>query len=186
MAIGAVAQPPVLDTNGEQLESGREYYILGRATHVTGGLTMINPNNTCPFYVGQLAIAPIAPESVPTIMFQPYAFGETIIRESRDLSVKFQTIRSQAVIRCTQSPAWRVGKDDPVTRRRFIMTGNESEADFFAIERSRDGYNLLWCPTESCRACGRPKCGYAGILTKDETRFLVLDGPALSFRFLKV
>ncbi|OAY60618.1 kunitz type trypsin inhibitor 104 [Manihot esculenta] len=179
-AVCTVAQPAVLDTDGQSLESGVEYYILPAITDVAGGLTLINRNNSCPLYVGQEPITrPVVSPGLPVI-FKPYANGETIIRESRDLTVTFQAITT-----CIQSNAWRVGEDDPAgTGRRFIVTGGE--ADYFAIQNNGGDYNFVWCPTESCPNCDRPRCGSAGILFQNDQAFLVLDGPAFPFQFTRV
>lgn len=175
MAICAVAQTPVLDTNGQPLESGVEYYVLPAITDVAGGLTLIDRNDSCPLYVGQEPIAQVVSQGFPVIL-KPYANEETIIRESRDLTVTFQAFTT-----CIQSTSWRVGEADPETGRRFIVTAGE--ADYFAIQNNRGGYNFVWCPTESCPDCGRPRCGSAGILIENNKRLLVLDGPAFPFRF---
>ncbi|KAJ9147188.1 hypothetical protein P3X46_029376 [Hevea brasiliensis] len=177
MALCTVAQTAVLDTNGLPLETGVEYYALPAITDVAGGLTLINRNNSCPLYVGQEPIAPVVSQGFP-VTFKPYAEGETIIRESRDLTVTFQ-----AFTNCIQSTAWRVGEEDLETGRRFLVTGGE--ADYFAIRSTTGGYSLVWCPTESCPTC-KPRCGSAGILIENNKRLLVLDGPAFPFRFRRV
>ncbi|CAK7337348.1 unnamed protein product, partial [Dovyalis caffra] len=162
--------PPVLDTSGQPLETGVEYYILPGITDVAGGLTLVSRNELCPLYVGLRRLT--SEESDGTkVIFTPYASGETIIRESRDLSVEFQ-----ALTICIQSTAWRVGEEDSETARRFILTGGEKS--YFRIDNNGGVYNFSWCPTESCPTCDRPRCGSAGILIENDKRLLALDGPA--------
>ncbi|EEF36477.1 kunitz type trypsin inhibitor 111 [Ricinus communis] len=178
MVIGTAAQPAVLDTDGQPLQSGVEYYVLPGITDVAGGLTLVDPNDSCPLYVGQEPIAPVVSQGFPVI-FKPFADGETIIRESRDLTVTFQ-----AGSVCVQSTAWTVGKVNPETGRRYIVTAGE--ADYFNIRKNGGVYNFVWCPAESCPTCGRPRCGSAGIVIENDKRLLVLDGPAFPFRFRRV
>ncbi|XP_065850857.1 kunitz type trypsin inhibitor 104-like [Euphorbia lathyris] len=178
MAISTVAQPAVLDIGGQPVESGVQYYVMPAVADIASDLTLINRNNnSCPLYVGQEPIR--RRTSVPglPVIFKPFAEGETIIRESRDLTVTFQ-----ASIACAESSGWRVGEEDPETGSRFIVSGGE--ADYFAIQN--DGfYNFVWCPTESCPTCDRPRCGTAGILSENGKRLLALDTPAAAaFPFL--
>ncbi|KAJ6934984.1 miraculin-like [Populus alba x Populus x berolinensis] len=184
MAICSLAQPaddqspPVLDTSGQPLETGVEYYILPGITDVAGGLTLVNRNGIrCPFYVGQEPLASAEPNGT-SVIFTPFTSGETIIRESRDLSVEFQ-----AFTICIQSTAWRVGEEDPETGRRFIVTAGDKS--YFRIDNNGGVYNFSWCPTESCPTCDRPRCGSAGILIEDDKRLLALDGPAFPFVFTR-
>ncbi|EEF36476.1 kunitz type trypsin inhibitor 111 [Ricinus communis] len=180
--ISAAAQPwpAVLDIDGQPLQSGVQYYVLPGITDVAGGLTLVNRNKSCPLYVGQEPIQrPMTSQGLP-IIFKSFAKEETIIRESRDLTVTFRAFTT-----CIQSNAWRVGEDNPETGRRFIVTGGE--ADYFAIQSSgEDVYNFVWCPTNSCPTCDRPRCGSAGIFVENDKRLLVLDGPAFPFRFSRV
>lgn len=44
--------PPVLDTNGQALQRGLEYYILPEDNATGGGLTLVERNDSCPLYVG--------------------------------------------------------------------------------------------------------------------------------------
>ncbi|KAL6345735.1 hypothetical protein AAG906_017477 [Vitis piasezkii] len=178
MAISSVAQPsndtnsPVLDTSGQALQRGVEYYILPSTNSSGGGLTLINRNGSCPLYVGQEDQA--SSQGYP-VTFAPFFEQETIIRESRDFSVQFV-----ASTICIQSTAWRLGERDPETQRRLIVTGGET--GYFRIERNGEGYYLAWCPTDVCPIC-KFDCGSAGILVENGKRLLALDGPVLSVVF---
>ncbi|XP_012084687.2 kunitz type trypsin inhibitor 104 [Jatropha curcas] len=174
MAIGTIAQPEVLDTTGQHVQTDVEYYILPGITGVAGALTLIDRNNSCPLYVGQDPITVKITERLP-VKFKPYADGETMIKESTDLNVTFQ-----AFTICIQSTAWRVGE----IGRRFILTAGRP--DYFKIENNgRGDYNFVYCPTESCPNC-KPRCGSVGIFIENGKRLLVLDGPAFPFRFERV
>ncbi|KAF3946868.1 hypothetical protein CMV_026912 [Castanea mollissima] len=125
MAISAVAQPssspaPVLDSAGRPLQRGVEYYINPAITDSGGRFTLIDRNDSCPFYVGQENVSGL--EGFPVI-FTPFVEGETVIRENRDFRVVF----SAATI-CVQSTAWKLGETDPETKRRLIVTGEDQSA----------------------------------------------------------
>ncbi|KAF8398661.1 hypothetical protein HHK36_014516 [Tetracentron sinense] len=175
------ANPPVLDTAGQALESGVEYYILpdtnqtGGSDNVNGGgLTLVNRNGSCPLYVGQENL--VGSAGLPVI-FTPFFAGETIIRRSRDFSVYF----SASTI-CVQSTAWKLEGSDPETERRLIVTG--ADQSYFRVEGDGNGYELRWCPNDVCPLC-RINCGYVGVLIENGKRLLALDGPALPVVFRK-
>lgn len=178
LVIGTGAQPPVLDIAGQPVETGVQYYIMAGVADIASDLTLVNrTNNSCPLYVGQepMSRGRVVVPGLP-VVFKPFAEGETIIRESRDLTVTFQ-----ASTVCAESTAWRVGEEDPESGSRYIVSG--AEPDYFAIQR--DGfYNFVWCPTESCPGCDRPRCGSAGILSENGKRLLALDAPNEAFPFL--
>ncbi|WCJ25087.1 Kunitz type trypsin inhibitor 104 [Euphorbia peplus] len=180
MAISTMAQPAVLDTDGQPVQSGIEYNIVPGITDVAGGLTIIDRNNSCPLYVGQEPLVrPITSQGI-SVIFKPFEEGETVIKESRDLTVTFQ-----AATICIQSTSWTVGEEDPESGRRFIVIGGE---DYFRIQNNGGVYTIEWCPSESCSSpnCGRPRCGSAGILIENDKRLLVLDGPSFPFQFSRV
>ncbi|KAF3442315.1 hypothetical protein FNV43_RR16231 [Rhamnella rubrinervis] len=166
----------VLDSSGEVLEAGVEYYIRPAITDFGGRFTLIRRSaGLCPFYVGQENSD--ASEGVP-VVFTPFAEeGDTLIRESRDIKFAFS-----AITVCAQSTAWKVGDTDTTTGRRFILTGRSNSVEFpisnyfRIIGTEREGvYTLAWCPTEVCPAC-RLRCGDVGPLVQDGKRFLALDG----------
>ena len=167
MVMSTCAQPAVLDTDGQPLQSDVEYYVLPGITDVAGGLTLVDRINDCPLYVGQEPIASVVSQGFP-VKFKPFADGETIIREARDLTVTFQAFTT-----CIQSLAWRVAETNPETGRRYIATAGE--ADYFRIEKFNDGgdYKFVRCPSESCPNCGRPRCGSAGIVVENNKSLLL-------------
>ncbi|XP_065850864.1 kunitz type trypsin inhibitor 104-like [Euphorbia lathyris] len=177
MVIGSMAQSPVVvDVDGQPLTGGVEYYVLPAATDIAGGLTLVNPNGSCPLYVGQAPLSTTVSQGIPVI-FTPASGGESVIREGTDLSVVF----SGASI-CVQSTRWRIGEEDEESSRRLIVTG-EGGQNLFRIDNNGGLYNLGWCPSCNQPNCGRPRCGAAGILIRNATRFLALDAAAFPFRF---
>ncbi|EEF36475.1 kunitz type trypsin inhibitor 111 [Ricinus communis] len=176
MAVSTIAQTPaVLDSSGQPLTSGVEYYVLPAATDTAGGLTLVNRTGSCPFYVGQEPLPTVAKTGFPVI-FTPLAAGESIIREGMDFRVAFS-----AVTNCVQSTTWSIGDEDAETSRRFIVTGGEE--DYFRIDKNEGLYNLGWCPNCNSINCPRPRCGFAGILIENGNRLLALDGAAFPFQF---
>ncbi|CAK7328505.1 unnamed protein product [Dovyalis caffra] len=175
MAISTMAQvqPPVLDTAGQPLRSGVEYYILPAATDTAGGLTLLSRNRSCPSFVGQEPLTPVVSQGLP-VVFTPYATGETIVRESSSFIVKFS-----AASTCVKSTEWSLTARDPARSRRNIVTGRGA---YFMITKRSNLYYLAFCPADICNTC-RFDCGTAGITIENGKRFLTLDGPVFPFRF---
>ncbi|PQQ18712.1 alpha-amylase/subtilisin inhibitor-like [Prunus yedoensis var. nudiflora] len=171
MAIATVAQTsddsnaPVLDTSGQALQVGVEYYIKPAITDNGGRFTLINRNDSCPLYVGQENVS--GPEGYP-VTFAPFVEGETV------------------------STAWKLGETDEVTQRRLIVTGEDQNQgiagparNYFRVNKQAapEGvYNLEWCPTELCPTC-RFICGSAGALVENGKRLIALDGSVLPVVF---
>ncbi|KAG6768586.1 hypothetical protein POTOM_027508 [Populus tomentosa] len=170
--------PPVLDTDGNPVTRGVEYYVDPAVTDVAGGLTLVTRNGSCPSYVGQVPIGPGNVQGLPVI-FSPRNSGETVITENTQFTVAF----SAATI-CVTDTTWGIGEEDPETTRRLIVIGDEPA--IFSISRNQapGPYTFGYCP--ECNTpppCGRPRCGIAGILEQNGTRFLTIDGPAFPFSF---
>lgn len=172
----------VFDTDGQPLEAGVEYYIRPAITDSGGDFTIILRNNTCPFYVGQKNSD--ASEGT-RVTFTPFAEGENLIREFRDVKIEFE-----AITICIQSLAWKVGEIDPATGRRLIVTGEDESTyslrNYFHIDGTEieKVYTLNWCPAEPCPInCGKPFCGVVGSLIEDGNRLVALDGSVLPVEF---
>ncbi|KAM4068868.1 hypothetical protein ACB094_12G044700 [Castanea mollissima] len=176
MAISAVAQPssshaPVLD----------KYYINPAITDSGGRFTLIDQNDSCPFYVGQENGSGLKGLSV---IFTPFVKEEIVIRENRD----FKFVFSAATI-CVQSTAWKLGETDPETNRRLIVTREDQSsrrtANYLRIEKASVGgdiYQISWCLTDVCPTC-RFNCGTAGNLVENGKRLLALDGNVIPVTF---
>ncbi|KAJ6419247.1 hypothetical protein OIU84_029375 [Salix udensis] len=87
MATSCMAQgPPVLDTDGNPVTRGVEYYVNPAVTDVAGGLTLVTRNGSCPSYVGQVPIGPGIVRGLPVI-FNPINPGDSIITENTQFTV---------------------------------------------------------------------------------------------------
>ncbi|KAM3729902.1 hypothetical protein ACB098_12G046000 [Castanea mollissima] len=170
MAISVVAQPSssptlVLDSVRRPLQRGVEYYINPVITDSCGRFTLIDRNDSCPFYVGQENVSGL--EGFPVI-FTPFVEGETMIRENRDFRVVFST----ATI-CVQSTAWKLGEADPETKRRLFIEKASVGGDI---------YQISWCPTDVFPIC-KFKCGTVGNLVENGKKLLALDGNVILITF---
>ncbi|CAN6587931.1 unnamed protein product [Malus baccata var. baccata] len=171
MAISTLAQTsndtagsPVLDTTGQPLQRGVEYYIKPAITENGGRFTLIDRRNgTCPFYVGQENLS--GPDGFP-VTFAPFAEGET-------------------------STAWkRSNETGQETERRLIVIGEDENeryptGNYFKIVREGNGlYSLFWCPYEACPICKFDcRATWVGVLVENGKRLLALDGSALHVEF---
>lgn len=179
MAIVATAQDPVLDTAGQPLQSGVEYYVKPAITDNGGRFTVIDRNNSCRYYAGQENA--LGPEGFP-LRFEPFAEEESmVIGESRDVKVTVVVYTT-----CITSTTWKLAERDPVTQRRLIGTGDDGSAsNYFRINKQDEGiYNIQWCPTEVCPIC-KFDCSTTtvGALVENGKRLLALDGTGLPVVF---
>ncbi|KAK7257124.1 hypothetical protein RIF29_30865 [Crotalaria pallida] len=178
----------VLDTNGNPLKRGTNYYIKPAITDNGGRFTLINRNGSCPLYVG-LENTDL-PKGLP-VTFTPYAKEDNVIKVNRDFKVSF----SASTI-CVQSTEWLLGQNDTKSGRRVIITGKgegRGFGNYFRIVEGKNAgiYNIQWCPTEVCPTC-RFICGTASGLRegggqKDPNSkiLLALDGGVLPVQFIK-
>lgn len=168
----------VLDTSGQPLRRSVEYYIKPAITDNGGRFTLINRNNSCPFYAGQENVS--GPEGFPVI-FSPFEEEENVVRENKNFKVSFS-----AFTICVQSNTWKVGEQEEETSRRLIVTGDDgSFSNYFFISREQHGsnvYSIQWCPSELCPIC-KFSCGTVGALVENGKRLLALDGSVLPIVF---
>ncbi|KAF9610058.1 hypothetical protein IFM89_019898 [Coptis chinensis] len=178
--LATTAQPAVLDTAGQALQPGIQYYILPSSTSGGGGLTLVDRNGSCPLYVGQAAQADAT--GLP-VLFNPFVSDETIIRESSDFAISFFASST-----CKQPTDWALDNEsDPNMTGRMLITTRAENApsDFFRILRDGNAYKLNYCPTDVCPIC-RFRCGDIGVSTENRIRLLALYVQALPVVFRRV
>lgn len=175
MTVAATAQNPVLDTSGEPLRRGVEYYIKPAITDNGGRFTLIDRNGSCPLYVGQENSS--AAKGLP-VTFEPFFKEENIVRERRDFKVSFA-----AVTVCAQSTTWQLDGE-------LIGTGDDGAGykNYFHISPGQveSTYFMGWCPHDPClpAACSWFRCGQVGAIVENGKRLLVWDGnPAIPVVF---
>ncbi|CAA7397824.1 unnamed protein product [Spirodela intermedia] len=172
--VSAVAaQGAVLDSDGDALLRGRQYYARsiyrgGRG----GGLTLVAANESCPSHVAQAS--PVNPNGL-ALAFFPENFTAGTISTGRTLYIRFA-----AAPPCSggRSALWQVRQSS-----RYLTTGgSESSAvgphnSRFAIYRdnSARGYQIQLCPCSA--GVARPSCrlGCFGALGVTSARLLSLN-----------
>ncbi|CAK8534909.1 unnamed protein product [Lathyrus sativus] len=179
MATIAFAQSEnesVLDTKGNPVESGKEYYIKTPLTELGGRFTLINRNGYCPLYVGQENTDLV--KGLPVI-FTPFAKEDKVVKVERDFKVKFSGSST-----CVESTEWKVGDRDGKTGKRLIITGTDRYNYFRIVKTESKGiYNIEFCPSV-CDNC-RFECGYLGSFREFLNILLALGNNKLPVQFVK-
>ncbi|XP_057968178.1 kunitz trypsin inhibitor 5-like [Malania oleifera] len=184
-AAAAEAAPAgVLDTNGKELHSGTEYYILPVVRGRGGGLTLAaTGNGSCPLSVVQDQHE--VSHGFP-LTFSPVNPKKAVVRLSTDHNIKFS-----AATTCVQSTVWKLDGKDESTGEFFVTVGGvegnpgrETLTSWFKIEKYDDDYKLRFCPTV-CDFC-KVICRDVGIyVDEDGRRRLVLSDAPFKIMFKK-
>ncbi|PNX68357.1 kunitz type trypsin inhibitor, partial [Trifolium pratense] len=92
----------IIDTNGESVEEGDEYFIRPAITGNGGSFSLVLNNGSCPWNVG--LDNPDLPHGL-TVVFIPFVshHDEDDVRHNRDLRIQFI-----ASTTCGQSTDWRL------------------------------------------------------------------------------
>ncbi|KAK1438696.1 hypothetical protein QVD17_04506 [Tagetes erecta] len=161
------ATDSVLDVTGKNLQSGINYYIMPAAKGSNAGgiaLGPTSPNKTCPLGVAQLQTH----KKGLQLTFNPVNPKKRIIRLSTDVNIKFLSPTS-----CNESNIWRL-KYDEAMKQYFITVGGvegnpgrQTLDNWFKIEKTDDGYKLVFCPTV---------CNYCKVICKDVGIFVDGNG----------
>ncbi|KAK7291287.1 hypothetical protein RIF29_06303 [Crotalaria pallida] len=159
ICITAGADPePVLDILGHVVRPGVRYHIL---TAIGGGLTLINPNNTCPLYVVHEPIFHGKP-----VIFTPLD-GEDEILTSTDLNIT--SFVNPATTPCNKTLQWSLGKGS-VPRVWFTVAGDDfSEVTIYNINIDKFGtedYVLSFC-SALCPGCPT-RCNKLGLFEAED------------------
>lgn len=154
LAFGSVKahNPPVLDVSHKKVQTSTNYFILPYNTTYGGGLSLAaTRNQTCPLEV--VLHVERYDDEIP-VTFHPVTTEDGVVRESTDLSIKFRTKTS-----CTKSTIMKVDNYDKLRKRYYLTVGGvegnpgrETIKNWFKIEKYKDNYKLMYCPTV-CETC---------------------------------
>ncbi|KAL5749344.1 hypothetical protein ACOSP7_023947 [Xanthoceras sorbifolium] len=166
------APEPLLDSNGDKVVVGTEYYITSWVWGAGGGGLNLHAgrNATCPMDVIQ--------EPWDTIRGLPLTFSpattnqdNNIVYASTDVNIKFTAVP----LSCNQPTVWKVDDYDETTGNWYITTngvqgnaGPETLKNWFKFERHEQtyGYKIVHCPSV-CESCVK-LCSDVGFYVGDD------------------
>ena len=140
----------MLDTDGDELRSGVQYYIVSLIWGAGGrGLELASiisgDRIPCPKYVAQNRFTNGLP-----VLFHPVDSSDTTVYLSTDVNIGFPGIDAY----CRSSNTWRVAPFNSSTGRWWIVNGGEignpgpeTLFNWFKIEKLGLGYKLTFCPS---------------------------------------
>ncbi|KAJ7975423.1 Kunitz trypsin inhibitor [Quillaja saponaria] len=174
----SVGQAQVLDTNGNPVEWGKNYYILPFIREPLGGGLILGSHNnrSCPLYVTQ-ELSDV--EKGLTVVFSPRISGLPTVSILDPLII---TTTSPNIATCEILLVWLLV---PQNRLWLVSTGGNSAAlnsVFMIVPYKSYYYNIVFCPGLSvipsmCQGLGM----YYG---KDGTRYLALGDDIEPFKFV--
>ncbi|GAY61735.1 hypothetical protein CUMW_212280 [Citrus unshiu] len=187
LVLGTSSVPePLLDVNGNKVESTLQYHIVSAIWGPGGGGVSLHGgrNGYCPLDVIQL---PSAIQWGKKLILSPYD-NSTIVRESTDLNLRFVGLLSGSK-QCNELPLWKVDNYDASSGRWFITTGGldghpgaETLLNWFKLEKTNlpGAYKIVHCPSV-CESCVKLCSSVGRFSFEDGVRRLVLvrdDEPA--------
>ncbi|CAA0806816.1 Kunitz family trypsin and protease inhibitor protein [Striga hermonthica] len=167
----AAQQHAVLDTNGDELVVGGDYYISSTYRGAAGGSLSLRPG-TCPPPVVQTS-SDLQP-GLPASFWPASGAPGGPVNVSANLDIQFSDAETWG---CDAKPVWTVGRD-PWTRSEAVRTGGElgsnKDPDYwFRIQPYGSNYKLSYC--WACEMCMMmPSCRDLSIRWGGQGRRLVL------------
>ncbi|KAE8663963.1 21 kDa seed protein [Hibiscus syriacus] len=182
-SVANAAKEPVLDTDGEPLRSGLEYYIVSAIRGAGGGgLDLASSELSCPKFVVQEMFSNGRP-----VFFHPVDTNDPVVYVSTDVNIQFIGIDAY----CRDVPTWSVGNYDPSAGQWWLTTGGDvgnpgpqTLSNWFKIEKDGYDYRLRFCPSV-CDSCVR-LCNEIDRFSYDEMlRLGLTNGNGWPFVFVK-
>ncbi|KAK8590150.1 hypothetical protein V6N13_088931 [Hibiscus sabdariffa] len=181
----------VVDTSGQVLRAGVNYYVVPAVHGHGGGFGLNSASNLslCPLFVVQEQLE--GTHGLP-LYFSPVAVSveQSVVRESTDVKVTFN-----APTICIQGTLWLLVYDGSI--QMFAVGTHEVDGNphphphphpgrqtlnsWFKIKKFDDGYKLVFCPS----VCDThpPVCGDLGVVIVNGYRRLVLTDDPLKVVF---
>lgn len=145
------APSAVLDTNGQELRRGVNYYIFPAESGYGGAVSATNDRGArCPI---QITLSPVEGGTGHPVVFSPINASDSVIRLNTDLNIKFTSTPEN----CPESNVWMLNGPQSSSPRFLITVGGvegnprpETVSSWFKIQRDGDdAYQLTFCPSSS-------------------------------------
>ncbi|XVE58838.1 hypothetical protein DITRI_Ditri04bG0201200 [Diplodiscus trichospermus] len=157
--VATATNTPVLDSDGDELRAGVEYYVVSAIPGNTGGglAFTFDPRTTCPETVVQRQLE--NDYGIP-VTFSNSDTNDDVIRLSTDINIEFLPIRPRL---CVTSTVWKLANYDLSTGKWWVITdgvkgnpGANTLTSWFKIEKFEklgySGYIFSFCPSV-CESC---------------------------------
>ncbi|KAK6261432.1 hypothetical protein QUC31_007248 [Theobroma cacao] len=154
--VANATNKPVLDTDGEELRTGVEYYVVSALWAAGGGGLALgrSRNQSCPDIVVQRRSE--LDYGIPVI-FSPVKPNDVFIRVSTDLIIEFVPLRDSL---CLTTAVWKLDDYDQSTGKWWVIAGRvagdagpHTFPNWFKIEKNGVfGYKFTYCPSV-CDSC---------------------------------
>ncbi|KAE8662080.1 Detected protein of unknown function [Hibiscus syriacus] len=183
-SVANAARKPVLDSDGNALRSGVQYYIV--STIWGAGGASLEPRSfekPCP----KLVVLNGFQTGVP-VVFYPEDTNDTTVYESSDVNIQFVPGTDPY---CQTSTTWKVSDYDPSSGKWWLTIGGEvgnpgsqTLNSWFRIRKGGDGYVFSFCPAV-CDSC-ISLCNEINRISHDtKVRLGLAKGDGGSFLFMK-
>ncbi|XP_010540187.1 PREDICTED: bark lectin-like [Tarenaya hassleriana] len=178
-AAGPVRGQEVLDTSGNPVEAGVQYYIIPAKSGNGGGLVpssrTFNPQQLCPLDVVQSPL-PFIP-GLP-VTFTVLNSADNVLQLNTNLNVQFES----TVWLCPETKVWKGEDFENTDEYAYISTGGEigGPNSWFRVLKFVDDYKLVFCKDgTTCHYVGTYNDGFG-------VQRLVVGHEILAVKFQKV
>ncbi|XP_022737266.1 21 kDa seed protein-like [Durio zibethinus] len=160
LGVANAANEPVFDTDGDELRTGVEYYVVSSIRGAGGGGLDLgsSPNQICPKFVVQRGLDM---EFGRPVVFYPVDANDSVVHQSTDVNIVFLPSIDPY---CRTTTMWKLDNYDHSSGKWWLTTGGirgdpgpQTLTSWFKIEKFRPDftdrvYRLIFCPSV-CDSC---------------------------------
>ena len=159
LGVANAANEPVLDTDGDELRTGVEYYVVSAIWGAGGGgLDLGSPIDQCPKFVVQKSLDT---DFGRPVVFYPVDTNDSVVYQFTDVNIQFRPAIDPY---CRTSTTWKLDNYDNSSGKWWLTTGGvvgnpgpQTLTSWFKIEKfgtdsSSRFYRLTFCPSV-CDSC---------------------------------
>ncbi|XVF09497.1 hypothetical protein REPUB_Repub07fG0098300 [Reevesia pubescens] len=183
--VANAANEPVLDSNGDEVQTGTEYYVVSAIWGAGGGGLALGRANDqkCP----EIVVQRQSDQDYGTpVIFHNLDTNDNVVYRSSEYNIEFVPIRDRL---CLTSTVWKVDDYDESTGKWWLTTGGvkgnsgpNTMKSRFKIEAAGPlGYKFKFCPKSSANTL----CSDIGRYVDDGQMRLALGDFGWPFVFMK-
>ncbi|XWS37599.1 hypothetical protein CRYUN_Cryun19dG0058200 [Craigia yunnanensis] len=191
LGVANAANEPVLDTDGDELRTGDEYYIVSAIWGPGGGgLDLGSPINQCPKFVVQTSLNT---DFGRPVVFYPVDTNDSVVYQLTDVNIQFRPAIDPY---CRTSTTWKLDNYDNASGKWWLTTGGvvgnpgpQTLTSWFKIEKfgtdsSSRFHKLTFCPSV-CDSCATLCNDISRYFYQGETRLGLTKETGWPFVFFK-